>query len=46
MKKFLKRVFRKIRGKMSTEDLNDYLKKHDISIGQKTVFFAKLQGAA
>ena len=24
---------------MSTEDLNDYLKKHDISIGQKTVFF-------
>lgn len=39
MKKFLKRVFRKIRGKMSTEDLNDYLKKHDISIGQKTVFF-------
>lgn len=36
---YIKKMWRKIRGKMSTEDLNRMLTKKDVIIGEKTIFF-------
>lgn len=35
----IKLIYHKMIGRMSSDELNDYLKKHDVTIGKKTVFF-------
>lgn len=39
MRRFLVRIYHKLTGRFSTDDLNDYLREHDVSVGKKTVFF-------
>lgn len=37
--KRIKRIYHMLQGRITNEELNEYLKKHDLSIGKKTVFF-------
>lgn len=38
-KRLLKKIVHRITGAVTSEDLNEYLRKHDITIGENTVFF-------